>query len=167
MNDNIDFDRFFVRWYKELFLFALKFVKDEEVGKDIVNDAFEYLWKRFAEVDEATVRTYLFTIVRTKSIDHLRKQNNQSRYIEFASAMSQKYVEFDTNEPDERLRLINEAMQQLPPYNRMILHECYVNKKKYKEVAEELEVSVAAIHKNIVKALRIVREYVKERGSHF
>ncbi len=81
--------------------------------------------------------------------------------------MSQKYVEFDTNEPDERLRLINEAMQQLTPYNRMILHECYVNKKKYKEVAEELEVSVAAIHKNIVKALRIVREYVKERGSHF
>ena len=64
------------------------------------------------------------------------------------------------NEPDERLRKIRMAMQKLTPYNRMILQECYINKKKYKEVAEELNVSVAAIHKNIVKALRIIREYV-------
>lgn len=167
MNDKKDFDRTFIRWYESLFLFALKFVKDEEVGKDIVNDAFEYLWKNFTEVEENTVKTYLFTIVRTKCIDHLRKQSHRNQYIAFASKMSQLYVEIDMNEPDERLRLINEAMRKLTPYNRMILQECYVNKKKYKEVAEELHVSVAAIHKNIVKALRIIRETVGGKGSHF
>lgn len=167
MNDKKDFDRTFVRWYEALYLFALKFVKDEEVGKDIVNDAFEYLWKNFTEVEETTVKTFLFTIVRTKSIDYLRKQNHQSQYIAFASKMSQKYVELEINEPDDRLRQIQDAMQKLTPYNRMILQECYVNKKKYKEVAEELNVSVAAIHKNIVKALRIIRETVGDKGSHF
>ena len=167
MNDKNDFDRIFIRWYESLFLFALRFVKDEEVGKDIVNDAFEYLWKKFSEIEENTVKTYLFAIVRTKCIDHLRKQTHQSQYIAFASKISKTYVEIDMNEPDERLQLINDAMQKLTPYNRMILQECYVNKKKYKEVAEELHVSVAAIHKNIVKALRIIRETIGDKGSHF
>lgn len=167
MIDRSDFDKAFVRWYADLYLFALRIVKDEETGKDIVNDAFEYLWKRLDEAEESTLRTYLFTIVRSRCIDHLRKLDNQNRYVEFASSMSQKYVELDTGEPDERLCLIGEAMQLLTPYNRMILQECYVGRKKYKEVADELGVSVAAIHKNIVKALRIVREYVRAEGSHF
>ena len=37
--------------------------------------------------------------------------------------------------------------------------------KKYKEVAEELNVSVAAVHKNIVKALRILREELGQKGN--
>jgi len=160
MNDKREFDRLFLQWYEPLFLFAMKFVKDEEVGKDIVNDAFEYLWKNFAEVDAATVKTYLFTIVRTKCIDYLRKQTHQNQYIAFVSKMSQAYIDIDMNEPDERLLKIRLAMQKLTPYNRMILQECFINNKKYKEVAEELSVSVAAIHKNIVKALRVIREYV-------
>lgn len=110
MIDRSDFDKAFVRWYADLYLFALRIVKDEETGKDIVNDAFEYLWKRLDEAEESTLRTYLFTIVRSRCIDHLRKLDNQNRYVEFASSMSQKYVELDTGEPDERLRLIGEAM---------------------------------------------------------
>ncbi|HBF06323.1 MAG TPA: RNA polymerase factor sigma-70 [Prevotella sp.] len=160
MNDKREFDRLFLQWYEPLFLFAMKFVKDEEVGKDIVNDAFEYLWKNFAEVDAATVKTYLFTIVRTKCIDYLRKQTHQNQYIAFVSKMSQAYIDIDIHEPDERLLKIRLAMQKLTPYNRMILQECFINNKKSKEVAEELSVSVAAIHKNIVKALRVIREYV-------
>lgn len=167
MDDKKDFDRVFIRWYEPLLLFALKFVKETEVGKDIVNDTFEYLWKNFAGVEEATVKNYLFAIVRAKCIDYLRKQNRRNEYIAFVSKMSQRYVELEQNESDDRLRQIRDAMQKLTPYNRMILQECYVNKKKYKEVAEELNVSVAAIHKNIVKALRIIREMVGDKGSHF
>lgn len=165
MKDKRDFDVVFSLLYEPLLLFALKFVKDEEVGKDIVNDAFEFLWKNFTSVEASTVKTYLFTIVRTRCIDCLRKQNHQSEYMAFASKMSQKYIELEMNEPDERLQKIQEAMKKLTPYNRRILQECYVNKKKYKEVAEELGVSVAAIHKNIVKALRVIREYVNGGGS--
>lgn len=160
MKDKREFNEVFCLLYEPLLLFALKFVKDEEVGKDIVNDAFEFLWKNFTSVEASTIKTYLFTIVRTKCIDSLRKQSHQSKFVAFASKMSQKYVELELNEPDERLLRIQEAMQKLTPYNRKILQECYVNKKTYKEVAEELGVSVAAIHKNIVKALRVIREYV-------
>ena len=66
---------------------------------------------------------------------------------------------------DSRVLRIREAMKKLTPYNYRILEACYIHNKKYKEVAEELNVSVAAIHKNIVKALRILREELGQKGN--
>lgn len=71
--------------------------------------------------------------------------------------------ESDSHQSDHRIASIREAMKKLTPYNYQILEACYIHKKKYKEVAEELNVSVAAIHKNIVKALRILREELTQK----
>ena len=62
----------------------------------------------------------------------------------------------NTSEEDKnQTKRINEIMKE---YRNCLLYTsleaCYIHNKKYKEVAEELNVSVAAIHKNIVKALR-------------
>ena len=49
-------------------------------------------------------------------------------------------------------------METLPPKTRHVLEECYFNNKKYKEVADSLEVSTNAVKKHIVKALGLLRE---------
>ena len=38
------------------------------------------------------------------------------------------------------------------------MEECFINKKQYKEVAEELDISVRAVRKHRVKSLKIIRE---------
>lgn len=46
---------------------------------------------------------------------------------------------------------------------RHILEECYVRRKKYQEVADELNISVSAVRKHIVKALSVLRkEFAKK-----
>lgn len=75
MNDKATFDRMFREWYAQFFYFAYHFISDTEVCKDIVSDAFEYLWRNYDKIEEETVRTYLYTIVRTRCIDYLRRQN--------------------------------------------------------------------------------------------
>jgi len=44
-----------------------------------------------------------------------------------------------------------------------ILLACYVDGKKYKEVAEMMNISISTVKKHIVKALRIIREKRAER----
>ena len=85
--------------------------------------------------------------------------------MEFASQLAGKIIEADRHKPDERIKSLRKAMEKLTPYNCHILEECYIHNKKYKEVAESLNVSVAAIHKNIVKALRILRKELNEKGN--
>ena len=125
MDDRATFDKMFNEWYAQFVYFAYYFINDAEVCRDIVSDAFEYLWRNYEKIEEATAKTYLYTIIRTR----------------------------------------REAMKKLTPYNYHILEACYIHNKKYKEVAEELNVSVAAIHKNIVKALRILREELGQKGN--
>lgn len=165
MDDKAAFDKMFNEWYAQFVYFAFYFINDGEVCKDIVSDAFEYLWRNYDKIEEATAKTYLYTIIRTRCIDYLRKQNIHGEYIEFASQLTHKIEVSDCSEPDTRILRIRKAMEKLTPYNCHILKECYIQNKKYKEVAEDLNVSVAAIHKNIVKALRILREELGAKGN--
>lgn len=159
------FDQTFQQWYEPLVYFAHYFTKDLEVAKDLVSDAFEYLWINNERLDPTTVKAYLYSIVRARCIDHLRKKDIHERYIDFATELSQHLAERQVDSDEPRIAAIRRAMQKLTPYNAHILEECYLNNKKYKEVAQQLNVSVAAIHKNIVKALRILRQELTELGN--
>lgn len=165
MIDRIVFDQMFTRWYTQFVYFAYYFIGDIEACKDIVSDTFEYLWRNQAKIDEATAKTYLYQAVRTRCIDHLRKQNVHEEYVAFTEELMQRMAKEGKPEADDRILLIRQAMKKLTPYNYNILVECYINGKSYKEVAEELNVSVAAIHKNIVKALRTIRQEVGVGGN--
>jgi RNA polymerase sigma-70 factor (ECF subfamily) len=56
-------------------------------------------------------------------------------------------------------------LRTLTPQTQLILQECYVNRKKYKEVAEELEISTNTVKKHIVKALKTIREGIAKKSK--
>ncbi len=165
MDDRATFDKMFNEWYAQFVYFAYYFINDAEVCRDIVSDAFEYLWRNYEKIEEATAKTYLYTIIRTRCIDYLRKQNIHEEYVEFTTQLINKIKESIHNNRIPVFYVFVKTMKKLTPYNYYILEACYIHNKKYKEVAEELNVSVAAIHKNIVKALRILREELGQKGN--
>ena len=165
VKDKTGIDILFKEYYPQLYYYAYHLINDIEASKDIVSDAFEFLWNNYDKVNKATVKSYLYTYVRNKSIDYLRHQNVHQQFVQLYTDLTQNYVETDYQEWDEKMLAIQKAMQKLTPHTKHILEECYVEKKKYQEVAEELNVSVAAIHKNIVKALRILREELGQEGN--
>ena len=165
MIDQITFDQMFTKWYMQFVYFAYYFINDVEACKDIVSDTFEYLWRNQEKIDETTAKTYLYQAIRTRCIDYLRKQNVHEEYMAFAEQVMQRITREEASETDERIPRIRQAMKKLTPYSYHIFTECYLNNKSYKEVAEELNVSVAAIHKNIVRALHVIRKEVGTEGN--
>ena len=163
MKERKDFDKMFKEWYIPFFYFAFHYVKDKEVCKDIVSETFEILWKHYDQIEPDKAKAYLTAIVKTKCIDHLRRQNVHDNYIKYTTTINESYQkEDDPQDVETRIAQVHKGMEKLTPYNRHILEQCYLHHKKYKDVAEELEVSVSAIHKNIVKALRILRNDIKK-----
>ena len=47
------FELLYKTHYKELYIHALSFVRDEEEAKDIVTDVYEYVWKNFEKLDSS------------------------------------------------------------------------------------------------------------------
>jgi RNA polymerase sigma factor (sigma-70 family) len=56
-----------------VYRFILKNLRHEEDAKDIVQTAFENMWRNKAEVENKTSKSYLFTVAYHQMIDHLRK----------------------------------------------------------------------------------------------
>lgn len=129
-----------------------------EASKDIASDAFEFIWANYSKIDKATAKSYLYVYVRNKSIDFLRHQNVHEQCIQVYSELTKSYVETEYKEMDERMLNISKAMEKLTTHTKHILEECYFHRKKYQEVADELNISVSAVRKHIVKALKVIRE---------
>lgn len=64
---------------------------------------------------------------------------------------------------DERLQDIMKVIDTLKPKTRLVLQECYINHKTYKDVAEELEISTSGVKKHIVAALKTIREEMAKK----
>src|ERR1700761_8875398 len=63
-----------VRLYADnVYRFILKNLRQEEDARDVVQSAFEKLWKNRLGVEAEKSKSYLFTIAYHQMIDHLRK----------------------------------------------------------------------------------------------
>lgn len=56
-----------------VYRFILKNLRQEEDARDVVQTAFEKLWRNRHEVEALKSKSYLFTIAYHQMIDHLRK----------------------------------------------------------------------------------------------
>lgn len=163
MRELTEFELFFKKNYTKFYYYALRFVDDDEVCKDIVCNAFEYAWQFYSQKKVDNWRNYIYSFLRNQCIDHLRHQVVHEKYAEFYIKMVSE--EEEPEEVDERILAIREVLKELTPKTRLILEECYINKKKYREVAQDLEISESAVKKHLVQALRIIRQKIVKKQT--
>jgi RNA polymerase sigma-70 factor (ECF subfamily) len=156
-----DFELFFKENYSRFYFYALRFVDDKEACRDIVGDAFEYAWTSYNDKKVDNWKNYIFSFIRNQCIDYLRHRMVQEKYAGLYINMVSE--EDSPEEVDERILAIRNAMKDLTPKTRLILQECFINKKKYREVAIDLEISESAVKKHIVQALKILRQKIVKK----
>jgi len=154
------FEKFYRDCEIPLYRFAHQYISDEDDCHDVVANAFEQLWAHIGNVNEQTVKAYLYTIVRNGCIDLIRRRDMKSRYADFVEIMSERYISSQRYEEQQySSHVVNKILEALPsPPTREIFVACYGEDKKYREVAEEMKMTMANVKKHMVKALRIVRE---------
>src|SRR5688572_10066702 len=107
MGEGNSFDFFFRQYYTALCYFANSILHNEEEARDIVQDSFVKLWdSQTINERSETVKSFLYTAVRNKCVDLLRKkkviqkaklqlvQNNENDFdyfdeVAFAEMMAQ------------------------------------------------------------------------------
>ena len=63
-----------VRTYADnVYRFILKNIRHEEDSRDVVQTAFEKMWRNREEVEYNRSKSYLFTVAYHQMIDHIRK----------------------------------------------------------------------------------------------
>lgn len=156
------FGRIFKAQYPRLYYYALQLLKDAEASRDIVSDTFARVWADFGSCEPDTLPAFLMRAVRNRCLDHLRHNAVHAQYADYyLHAVDECYAEGEENR--ERQRQVEEMLDLLPDTTRHVLEECYLNHKKYREVAEEMNVCQETVKRHIIRALKLLREHYKKK----
>ena len=68
-----EFNECVTSYADNVYRFILKNLRHEEDARDVVQTAFEKLWRNRQEVEAGKSKSYLFTIAYHQMIDHIRK----------------------------------------------------------------------------------------------
>ena len=161
--DKASFEQLFRDNYGKAYYLALRILHDDEASKDVVADAFELVWRRLQDSDVDKLSSYLLTAVKNVCLDYIRKQNIRNRYVQ-ASVQAVGKLSFNPEEVDlheAKIQTIMRSLDELTPRTQQIVTMCYVQRKKYREVAEELGISESAVKKHIMQALSYMRQKFK------
>jgi RNA polymerase sigma-70 factor (ECF subfamily) len=105
-----------VRTYADnVYRFILKNLRQEEDARDVVQSAFEKLWKNREGVEVEKSKSYLFTIAYHQMIDHIRKTKRVQLREEFReeAKVSATPVHHLKKALEEALSRLNETQRSL------------------------------------------------------
>lgn len=98
-----------------VYRFIVKNLRHEEDARDVVQTAFEKMWRNREEVDAARSKSYLFTVAYHQMIDHIRKVRRIQLKDEFNenSSVSDKPVSNLKKVLEEALARLSETQRSL------------------------------------------------------
>ena len=147
-------------FHKSIFKFLLFRVNDMAVAEDLLQETFMRLWENRLSIDEnLSVKSYLFKTAANLSLNHFRHEKVVYQFREKPDHQQvlteTPYYELEYKELQEAiLKTIDEMSDKV----RIVFLLCKVDGLSYKEVAEQVGVSVATVESHMVKALRMIRE---------
>jgi RNA polymerase sigma-70 factor (ECF subfamily) len=161
MGEDKAFDYFFRQYYTSLCFFANSILHNEDQAKDLVQDCFVKLWssKTIRERCE-TVKSFLYTAVRNRCVDFLRRKKVMKKaelqLVKDNSDLDFEY--FDEVAFAEMIRQVAKHIEGLPSKMQQVFRLYYIEGKKYKQIATELNSSPEAVRKQKVRALKLIRQ---------
>ncbi|HIW66369.1 MAG TPA: sigma-70 family RNA polymerase sigma factor [Candidatus Alistipes intestinipullorum] len=144
-------------------VYGLKFLRTEQDAQDIVQNVFASLLTKEWDHFEGSLRAYLFAAVAKSALKFLR----DTGHIRFYD-IEEKLTLFDDEEHFYELfksnglteRLLSEV-EKLPPKSRQVFLEIAINKRRYKLVAKQLNISVNSVKTHYSRAIARLRSFSK------
>ncbi|WP_299584604.1 RNA polymerase sigma-70 factor [uncultured Sunxiuqinia sp.] len=166
-----DFDTLFKNYHHSLFVYALKFVADEEVALDLVQDVFTLIWeKKKLKLDDEHLKAYLFRSIRNACLNYLKHQQVVSQYQQFQGIKEMELLYYRDGEQSliekENLDRIYQAIHSLSDIHREVIELSRFEGLKNKEIAEALNVPLRTVETRLFRALSALREKLSEKLFH-
>lgn len=157
------FENLFRTHFQHLVNFATQYVNEQSIAEDICQKIFLTLWEKRDTINpNQSIKSYLFTAVRNKCLNHIRDHKKFRSTVLDLDCGEIDLAEPTAVEADDALSLqVKHALEQLPQKCRQVFELSKFQNLKYKEIAEELDISVKTVEAHMGKALKTLRTLLK------
>lgn len=163
--DLASFNAIYFQYSPKIYVRLIKLVKDPVVAEEILQDVFTKVWVNRAKIDPTKGFTsFLNHISDNLAIDFFRKvQRDKSLQMElWVSAVELYYHTEEHIYLKDTQDILAKAIDSLSPKRKEILILNKFHEKSYKEIAEELDISVSTVSNQLVSALKDIKEYIQK-----
>jgi RNA polymerase sigma-70 factor (ECF subfamily) len=149
---------------RSAFSLAFRIMGERQAAEDLVQDAFLKLWRSVTSYrpERGSVRTWLLSIVRNRSIDQLRAQASRRRTqerVEASAPRSQPSEAFAETWRNSQRDQVREAMNTLPSEQRKVLELAYFSGYTHVQISGLLDVPLGTMKGRMRLGLKKMRDY--------
>jgi len=138
-----------------VFRFIVKNLRHEEDARDVVQTAFEKLWRNREEVNATKSKSYLFTVAYNQMIDHLRKVKRVYLKEEFREDQR-----VQNKQVDNAKAILNEALARLSETQRSLVMLKDYEGYNYEEIGKIMNLNESQVKVYLHRARLQLKEYI-------
>ncbi len=138
-----------------VYRFILHNLRDEELARDIVQDAFEKMWLNVAGINPEKSKSYLFTTVYNTMLTRIRRDKKQGRWEEIDledHSHSRNYSDLK--------QILREALSRLPEIQRTVVLLRDYEGYSYEEIGEITNLNESQVKVYIYRARLALKEFI-------
>lgn len=163
--DETAFEMIFKEYYQALCRYANSFLSDRDEAEEIVQNSFLSIWEKRSSITITTsLKAYLYQTIRNRCLNVIKHEKIKKQHVEHETVMRVNHhtATSDTVLVNELEQKIYVAMQALPEQCRLVFKLSRFEELKYQEIADQLDISIKTVENQIGKALRIMREQLRD-----
>ncbi|MCG9900173.1 MAG: RNA polymerase sigma factor [Chitinophagaceae bacterium] len=141
-----------------VFRFIVKNLRHEEDARDIVQTAFEKLWKNRESVEYEKAKSFLFTVAYNQMIDHIRK--NKRMTLKESFSPETKIQERSGSSSQRTKQLLMEALNRLNDTQRSLVMLKDYEGYSYEEIGKITGLSESQVKVYLHRARVSLRNYL-------
>lgn len=156
------FENLFRSYYSVLCRYALRYLHDEQVAEDIVQEYYVDIWEnaKLSIIPEQFF-SYSCHAIYNRCLNYYKAEATKEAFINRLSEEWDIYL--DETENDFLYKTeIRSALRKLPQRSRYIFLLKCVRGMKYKEISEISGISVNTVKYHLGEAFRIMREELRK-----
>ncbi|HEX6983476.1 MAG TPA: RNA polymerase sigma-70 factor [Balneolaceae bacterium] len=169
VGDEKSFRSIYIKYHKQLYSIALKYLRSEQLAEDAVHDVFLKLWNNKKKLDNSgSLRGFLFTAVNNHVLNMINSNKRKlKKHVQLSYEKKMDNLEGDNNIVSllEYRKLYQLAIEQLPDKRREVFKLKIDDGLTNEEVAEFLQISVNTVKSQYYKASQSIRESVNKNIS--
>jgi RNA polymerase sigma-70 factor (ECF subfamily) len=140
-----------------LYGYAIKFLRDQEDAKDIVQDVYEKLWVNRKNVEFKKAKSWMFTTAHNAMINFSNKKGR----VQLTSEITAFEKGSVTPNSFESNQVVDRAVSILPPIQKSVILLRDLEGYSYKEIGEMLDLSDAQVKVYLFRARKKIKKQLK------
>ncbi len=154
------------KYQRMVYFLALKVVGGHEDADEIVQKTFISVYKNLGRFEgRSSLKTWIFRIAMNYSKNLIRdRARHTGEELAEWNAVAESSVEADI-EADQRRRIVEEAMEQLPPRQREVLQMRAFGDMSFAEIAQDVGISTSAAKVNYHYAVKALKGLLVDFGE--